>query len=49
MSSTAGASAPEAVVEEVVRALMRIRHSEATSLDGPGEDVTFGLPAELPG
>jgi len=44
---TAGASAPEAVVEEVVRALMQIEPSEVSSLDGPNETVTFRLPAEL--
>ncbi len=44
---TAGASAPEVVVEEVVRTLMRIKPSEVSSLDGPSENVSFRLPAEL--
>ena len=44
---TAGASAPEVVVEEVVRTLMRIKPSEVSSLDGPSETVSFRLPAEL--
>jgi 4-hydroxy-3-methylbut-2-enyl diphosphate reductase len=44
---TAGASAPETVVQEVVRALMQIEPSEVSSLDGPSETVSFRLPAEL--
>jgi 4-hydroxy-3-methylbut-2-en-1-yl diphosphate reductase len=44
---TAGASAPEVVVEEVVQTLMRIAPSEVTGLDGPIETVSFRLPAEL--
>ncbi len=44
---TAGASAPEVVVEEVVRTLMRIKPSEVSTLDGPSETVSFRLPAEL--
>jgi 4-hydroxy-3-methylbut-2-enyl diphosphate reductase len=44
---TAGASAPEVVVEEVVRALMEIEPSEVSTLDGPVEAITFRLPAEL--
>ena len=46
---TAGASAPEVVVEEVVRRLMQIEPSEVSTLDGPGENVSFRLPAELLG
>jgi 4-hydroxy-3-methylbut-2-enyl diphosphate reductase len=42
---TAGASAPEVVVEEVVRSLMQIKPSEVSSLDGPSEDVRFRLPS----
>ena len=34
---TAGASAPEDVVEEVVRTLMQIEPSEVSSLDGPAK------------
>jgi 4-hydroxy-3-methylbut-2-enyl diphosphate reductase len=44
---TAGASAPEIVVEDVVRALMRIAPSEVSALDGPSETVSFRLPPEL--
>jgi 4-hydroxy-3-methylbut-2-enyl diphosphate reductase len=44
---TAGASAPEIVVEEVVRTLMEIAPSEVSTLDGPTETVSFRLPAEL--
>ncbi len=46
---TAGASAPEIVVEDVVRTLMRIGPSEVSTLDGPTETVSFRLPAELMG
>jgi 4-hydroxy-3-methylbut-2-enyl diphosphate reductase len=42
---TAGASAPEVVVEEVVRSLMQIKPSEVSSLDGPSENVRFRLPS----
>jgi 4-hydroxy-3-methylbut-2-enyl diphosphate reductase len=44
---TAGASAPEIVVEDVVRTLMRMGPSEVSTLDGPTETVSFRLPAEL--
>ena len=44
---TAGASAPEVVVEEVVQALTAIAPSEVSVLDGPPETVSFRLPAEL--
>ncbi len=44
---TAGASAPEVLVEDVVEALKRIERGEVTNLDGPKESVTFNLPAEL--
>jgi 4-hydroxy-3-methylbut-2-en-1-yl diphosphate reductase len=44
---TAGASAPEIVVNRVVRALMQIAPSEVSTLDGPIETVSFRLPAEL--
>jgi 4-hydroxy-3-methylbut-2-en-1-yl diphosphate reductase len=44
---TAGASAPEVVVEEVVRALSALAPSEVSVLDGPAETVSFRLPAEL--
>jgi 4-hydroxy-3-methylbut-2-en-1-yl diphosphate reductase len=44
---TAGASAPEVLVEDVIRALMHIAPSELSVLDGPKESVSFRLPAEL--
>jgi len=44
---TAGASAPEILVEDVVRTLMRIAPSELSVLAGPKETVSFRLPAEL--
>ena len=44
---TAGASAPEVLVDEVVRALQRIEPAEIANLDGPKETVTFNLPAVL--
>jgi 4-hydroxy-3-methylbut-2-en-1-yl diphosphate reductase len=44
---TAGASAPEIVVEDVVRALSAIAPSDITTLEGPAETVRFRLPAEL--
>jgi 4-hydroxy-3-methylbut-2-enyl diphosphate reductase len=46
---TAGASAPEIVVENVVQTLMQIAPSEVSILDGPNETVSFRLPAELVG
>jgi 4-hydroxy-3-methylbut-2-enyl diphosphate reductase len=44
---TAGASAPEIVVENVVQTLMQIAPSEVSTLEGPIETVSFRLPAEL--
>jgi 4-hydroxy-3-methylbut-2-enyl diphosphate reductase len=44
---TAGASAPEVMVDNVVQALMRIAPSELSILDGPQENINFRLPAEL--
>ncbi len=44
---TAGASAPEVLVEDVVRSLQSMEAAEVTNLDGPREAVTFSLPAEL--
>jgi 4-hydroxy-3-methylbut-2-en-1-yl diphosphate reductase len=44
---TAGASAPEIVVDSVVQALMQIEPSQVSTLDGPIETVSFRLPAEL--
>jgi 4-hydroxy-3-methylbut-2-en-1-yl diphosphate reductase len=44
---TAGASAPEVLVDEVVRMLMSIAPAEVSALEGPTETVTFRLPREL--
>jgi 4-hydroxy-3-methylbut-2-enyl diphosphate reductase len=44
---TAGASAPEVLVDDVVGALKRIAPSDVSVLDGPEESVSFRLPAEL--
>jgi 4-hydroxy-3-methylbut-2-enyl diphosphate reductase len=44
---TAGASAPEVLVDNVVETLMRIEPGELSLLDGPKETVSFRLPAEL--
>lgn len=44
---TAGASAPEILVDDVVQALMRIEPSEVSNLDGLKESVSFRLPADL--
>ena len=44
---TAGASAPEVLVDDVVEALKRIAPSDVSVLDGPEENVSFRLPAEL--
>jgi 4-hydroxy-3-methylbut-2-enyl diphosphate reductase len=43
---TAGASAPEIVVDDVVQTLMQIAPSEVSALDGPIETVSFRLPAD---
>jgi 4-hydroxy-3-methylbut-2-en-1-yl diphosphate reductase len=44
---TAGASAPEILVDDVVQVLMRIEPSEVLNLEGLKESVSFRLPAEL--
>lgn len=44
---TAGASAPEVLVEDVVNALGRLAAIEVTTLPGIKEDIEFRLPAEL--
>jgi 4-hydroxy-3-methylbut-2-enyl diphosphate reductase len=44
---TAGASAPEILVDDVVQALMRIEPSEVSNLEGLKESVSFRLPAEV--
>ncbi|WP_174287178.1 4-hydroxy-3-methylbut-2-enyl diphosphate reductase [Sphingomonas bacterium] len=44
---TAGASAPDALVDSVIAALARLRPVETAQLDGVTEDVAFSLPPEL--
>jgi 4-hydroxy-3-methylbut-2-enyl diphosphate reductase len=44
---TAGASAPEVLVDDVVQALKRMAPAEVSALDGPEENVSVRLPAEL--
>jgi 4-hydroxy-3-methylbut-2-en-1-yl diphosphate reductase len=44
---TAGASAPEVLVEDVIAALQRLGPVEVESLEGRTETVEFRLPAEL--
>lgn len=46
---TAGASAPEAMVESVIDALRRLAPVELSTMDGLVEHVEFRLPAELSG
>lgn len=46
---TAGASAPEAMVEHVVDALRRLAPVELTTMDGIEERIEFRLPRNLPG
>jgi len=44
---TAGASAPEVLVEDVIDALRKIAPVEVNALDGIEENVRFRLPLEL--
>jgi len=44
---TAGASAPEKLVEDVIAALSRIAPVEVSTMDGKKEHIEFRLPAEL--
>jgi 4-hydroxy-3-methylbut-2-enyl diphosphate reductase len=44
---TAGASAPEKLVEDVIAALGRIAPVEVSTMDGKKEHIEFRLPAEL--
>ena len=44
---TAGASAPEVLVEDVIDALRRLRPVEVSTLPGIEETISFRLPAEL--
>jgi 4-hydroxy-3-methylbut-2-en-1-yl diphosphate reductase len=44
---TAGASAPDVLVEDVIEALRRLRPVEVSTLPGREENIEFRLPAEL--
>jgi 4-hydroxy-3-methylbut-2-enyl diphosphate reductase len=44
---TAGASAPDVLVEDVIAAIGRISSIEIETLDGVEEKITFRLPPEL--
>jgi len=44
---TAGASAPEVLVDDVIAKLRRLGPVEVTIMKGRMEDVEFRLPAEL--
>jgi 4-hydroxy-3-methylbut-2-enyl diphosphate reductase len=44
---TAGASAPEALVEGLIRGLRARTALDVSILDGPVESVEFRLPAEV--
>ncbi len=44
---TAGASAPEVLVEDVIDALRKLGPVEVTTLEGREENIEFRLPAEL--
>jgi len=44
---TAGASAPEAMVEHVIDALRKLVEVEVSTMDGREEHVEFRLPPEL--
>ncbi|GGI68909.1 4-hydroxy-3-methylbut-2-enyl diphosphate reductase [Shewanella gelidii] len=44
---TAGASAPEVLVQQVIAAIAKLAPSVVTELDGRKEDTVFAVPAEL--
>jgi 4-hydroxy-3-methylbut-2-enyl diphosphate reductase len=44
---TAGASAPDVLVDDVIEALRRLRPIEVSALPGREEKISFRLPAEL--
>ena len=44
---TAGASAPETLIEEVIRKLQSMGPVEVTTMDGVRENIQFRLPAQL--
>ncbi len=47
MGLTAGASAPEHLVQEVVLYLKQLGAEQVTALDGVAEDVSFPMPKGL--
>ena len=47
MGVTAGASAPEMLVQGVLDGLREFDEIEVTTLDGVAEDVRFRFPAEV--
>ena len=44
---TAGASAPESLVQDVVERLRELGAASVQELDGKPEDIVFALPKEL--
>jgi 4-hydroxy-3-methylbut-2-enyl diphosphate reductase len=44
---TAGASAPDVLVDDVIEALKRLRSVDVSTLPGRQENIEFRLPAEL--
>ncbi len=44
---TAGASAPEVLVKQVVEKLRKKTHAQVTEVDGVEENITFAVPKEL--
>ena len=44
---TAGASAPEELIQEVIEALKALGADEVVTMDGVKEDIEFRLPAQL--
>ena len=44
---TAGASAPEVLVQQVVQAIAKLAPSVVTEVEGRKEDTVFAVPAEL--
>jgi len=44
---TAGASAPEELIQSVISALRRLGDVEVSTMDGIVENIEFRLPAEL--
>ena len=46
-AESAGASAPEVLVEDVIEALRKLGPVDVTTLEGREENIQFRLPAEL--